>query len=130
MWIIRQVGKYDERLGFPSIEVSHLFKGSFMASEIKSPDTSEQPFVHHAVVSAWFRRLTDGRTMVVGFINEPTLPDGVNDAVVRVSMQSSRLRDETANGVGKSYLDIIEEGWKTVKRPQYITVSEAIAMME
>lgn len=93
-------------------------------------ETSEQPFVHHAVVSAWFRRLTDGRTMVIGFINEPTLPDGVNDAVVRVSMQSSRLRDETQNGRGKTHLDIVETGWKTVKRPQFITVSEALAMMK
>lgn len=100
-----------------------------MASETNPTDASVEPFVHHATVSAWCRRLTDGRTMVIGFLNKPILPDGVNDAVVRVSMETSLIRNETETGKGQTFIDIVESGWKAIPSPNYISVSEALAML-
>ena len=42
------------------------------------------------------------------------MPEGVNDAVFQADVLFGRMRDETNSGRGKSYLDILEEGWKPV----------------
>lgn len=71
-------------------------------------------FPSHASASSWVRRLRDGRFLVLSFTDSAPMPDGVNDAVVQTCILFGRARDETNNGRGKSYLDLLEEGWKPV----------------
>jgi len=79
--------------------------------------------------SAWCRRLTDGRTMIMVITDKPILPDGVNDAVARVSVEVGDIRDETEYGKGKTYMDILESGWNAMPKPKNVTLAEAIGMI-
>lgn len=101
-------------------------KESDDASQNSPSDTESQDITS----SLWCRRLTDGRTMVMGFIDSAVLPKGMNDAVVSVGMAFGEIRDETANGVGKSWLDIVETGWKSVKENVGMSLKTALSMFD
>lgn len=81
--------------------------------------------------SAWCRKMRDGRTLILAIADQkqPILPDGVNDAVVGIDLLIGDIRDETPFGIGKTYLDILETGWKPVARPQHISLAAAISMI-
>lgn len=67
-----------------------------------------------AVCALWVRRLRDGGAIVLGRLDSCPLPDGVNDAVVRTTASFDRFRDETKSGKGKSWISILENGWKGI----------------
>lgn len=77
----------------------------------ETPDTYD--FVLH------LRRLTDGRVLLLGLPkgNEPIADDlmpGMGDAgaVVGLYIPRGQVHDRTREGVGKTYIDLIEEGLK------------------
>ena len=80
--------------------------------------------------SAWCRRLSDGRTMVIVLTDKFALPESVNDAVARVSVDVGDIRDETEYGKGKDYMEIISSGWTGMPKPKHITLARALGMLE
>lgn len=79
--------------------------------------------------SAWCRRLSDGRTMVILLTDKFALPESVNDAVARVSVEIGDIRDETEYGRGKDYVEIIQSGWNAMPKPRHVTLAQALAML-
>ena len=81
--------------------------------------------------SAWCRKMIDGRTLVMAIVDQqrPILPIGVNDAVIGIDILIGDIRDETKNGIGKDYAEILQSGWKSIPRPNHISLAAAITMI-
>ncbi len=86
-----------------------------------------RPAVSQAACSSWARRLGDGRILLISIVDESPLIDGVNDAVVRTVIEFSAARDETQGSIGKTWIDIVEQGWKSI--PGTNAIAMAIAAL-
>lgn len=89
----------------------------------------EQRIVLSSETSSWARRLRDGRTMVISIIEGSPMPKGVNDAVIHTRLAFGRMRDETAAGSGRTWVDIIEDGWKA-NHQKNDAITEAMNLLD
>jgi hypothetical protein len=70
--------------------------------------------VRRASSSSWARRLSGGRCLVLSIIEGSPMPDGVNDVVIQVDISFGPMRDETETGRGRTFIDILEDGWRPI----------------